>query len=70
MIKRRVRRLLQMKIKKRFFILILLLALVFLIAGSTDSFAVQPGTRTNDINGIDDAKYPGFKTMINNLKAK
>lgn len=59
-----------MKIKKRFFILILLLALVFLIAGSTDSFAVQPGTRTNDINGIEDAKYPGFKTMINNLKAK
>lgn len=46
------------------------LLLVFNPITSNNSYAVTPGTLTSDINGVDDSRYPGYKVLINNLKAK
>lgn len=45
------------------------LLLVFNPITSSSSYAVTPGTLTSDINGVDDGRYPGYKILINNLKA-
>lgn len=55
--------------KKKIFVSILLVTLIYIVLG-IKAFAEPPGTLTSDINGIDDAKYPGYKTLINEMKTK
>ena len=58
--------------KKKIFVSILIVTLIYILLGmlGNKAFATTPGTLTSDINGVDDAKYPGYKTLINEMKAK
>lgn len=58
--------------KKKLFVSILIVAIIYIILGMlvNRAFATTPGTLTSDINGIDDAKYPGYKAVINEMRAK
>ena len=55
---------------KKFVIAIITILLYIFISLICASYAVEKGTLTRDINGIDDSKYPGYKTLMNNLKNK
>lgn len=55
---------------KKFVILIISVFIYIFISLIGASYAATKGTLTRDINGIDENKYPGFKTLINNLKSK
>lgn len=58
--------------KKKLFVSILIVAIIYIVLGmlGNRAFATTPGTLTSDINGIDDAKYPGYKVVINEMRAK
>ena len=58
--------------KKKINISIFIIIVIYIILGLTGSkvFANTPGTLTSDINGIDDNKYPGYKSLMNEMKAK
>lgn len=62
----------KIKRKKKLIVSILIVVLIYIVLGMLGSkaFATTPGTLTSDINGIDDSKYPGYKTLINEMKAK
>lgn len=58
--------------KKKLFVSILIVVIIYMILGMLGNrvFATTPGTLTSDINGVDENKYPGYKSLINNMKAK
>ena len=58
--------------KKKIFVSILLVAILYIMLGILGGavFATTPGILTSDINGVDDAKYPGYKALINDMKTK
>lgn len=58
--------------KKKIFVSILLVAILYIMLGILGGavFATTPGILTSDINGVDDAKYPGYKALINDMKSK
>ena len=58
--------------KKKLIVSILIVAVIYILLGmlGNTAFANTPGTLTSDINGIDDAKYPGYKSLMNEMKAK
>ena len=58
--------------KKKLIVSILLVAIIYILLGmlGNRAFATTPGTLTSDINAIDDSKYPGYKTLMNDMKAK
>ena len=58
--------------KKKIFVSIFIVTIIYIILGMLGNkvFATTPGTLTSDINGIDDSKYPGYKTIINEMRAK
>lgn len=58
--------------KKKLIVSILIVAVIYILLGMLGSaaFATAPGTLTSDINGIDDSKYPGYKSLMNDMKAK
>ena len=51
-------------------ILIIMILLYILMSVLVVCNAATAGTLSRDINSIDNNKYPGFKTQINNLKSK
>lgn len=55
---------------KKFVIIIIAILIYILISLISTVFAVEKGTLSQDINGIDESKYPGYKTLIKNLKSK
>ena len=58
--------------KKKLIVSIFIIAIIYIILGMLGNrvFATTPGTLTSDINGVDDSKYPGYKTLINEMKSK
>lgn len=58
--------------KKNIFVSILLVTILYIMLGILGGavFATTPGILTSDINGVDDAKYPGYKALINDMKSK
>ena len=58
--------------KKKLIVSIFIIAIIYIILGMLGSkvWATTPGTLTSDINGVDDAKYPGYKALINEMKSK
>lgn len=62
----------KIKTKKKLFVSIFIVTIIYIILGMLENrvFATTAGTLTSDINGIDDSKYPGYKTTINEMKAK
>ena len=58
--------------KKKLIVTILIVAVIYILLGMLGSavFATTPGTLTSDINGIDDSKYPGYKSLMNEMKEK
>ncbi len=62
----------KIKVKKKLIVSIFIVAIIYIVLGMLGNrvFATTPGTLTSDINGIDDAKYPGYKTLMNEMKAK
>ena len=55
-------------IKLKILIITILIYIAIALAGICG--VVEAGTSSRDINGIDNNKYPGIKTYINNLKNK
>jgi len=57
--------------KKKLLISIFIIAIIYIIFGMLGNcaFANTPGILTSDINGVDEAKYPGYKNLINEIKA-
>ena len=51
-------------------ILIIMILLYILMSALVVCNAATAGTLSRDINSIDNNKYPGFKTQINDLKSK
>ena len=62
----------EIKRKKKLIVSILIVAIIYILLGILGNrvFANTPGTLTSDINGIDDTKYPGYKNLMNEMKAK
>lgn len=58
--------------RKKIFVSIFIVTMIYIILGifGNSAFATTPGTLTSDINGVDEAKYPGYKNLINDMKAK
>ena len=58
--------------KNKIVVSIFIVAIIYIILGLVGNkvLATTPGTLTSDINGIDDSKYPGYKTLINEMKSK
>lgn len=62
----------KIKTKKKLIISNLIVIIIYIILSvlGNKAFATTPGTLTSDINGVDDSKYPGYKTLINEMKSK
>ena len=58
--------------KKKICVSIFIVTIIYIILGmfGSEVFATTPGTLTSDINGIDDAKYPGYKAIINDMNTR
>ena len=58
--------------RKKIFVSIFIVTIVYILLGFFGNivFANTPGTLTSDINGVDENKYPGYKNLINDMKAK
>ena len=58
--------------KKKLIVSIFMVAIIYILLGILGSvaFATTPGTLTSDINAVDDAKYPGYKALMNDMKAR
>ena len=58
--------------RKKIFVSIFIVTIVYILLGffGNIAFANTPGTLTSDINGVDENKYPGYKNLINDMKAK
>lgn len=58
--------------KKKMLFSIFIVTIIYIILGifGNIAFASTPGTLTSDINGVDEARYPGYKKLINDMKAK
>ena len=56
--------------KKKVIVFIIAIFIYILMSLPVVCNAVEKGTLTDDINGIDENKYPGFKTQITNLQNK
>ena len=58
--------------KKKISVSIFIIVVIYILLGlfGNKVLANTPGTLTSDINGIDDNKYPGYKTLMNEMKAK
>lgn len=57
--------------KRKVFVSIFIVAIIYILLGifANNVFAATPGTLTSDIAGIDESKYPGYKELINGMKA-
>ena len=62
----------KIKTNKKIIVSIFIVTVIYIILGffGNKVFATTPGTLTSNINEVDEAKYPGYKTLINNMKAK
>ena len=58
--------------RKKISVSIFIVTIIYIILGLLGNkvFATTPGTLTSDIDGIDEAKYPGYKTLINDMRTK
>lgn len=58
--------------RKKICVSIFIVTIIYIILGMLGNkvFATTPGTLTSDISGIDDARYPGYKALINDMRAK
>ena len=62
----------KIKTNKKIIVSIFIVTVIYIILGlfGYKVFATTPGTLTSNINEVDEAKYPGYKTLINDMKAK
>ena len=62
----------KIKTNKKIIVSIFIVTVIYIILGffGNKVFATTPGTLTSNINEVDEAKYPGYKTLINDMKAK
>lgn len=62
----------KIKTNKKIIVSIFIVTLIYIILGifGNKVFATTPGTLTSNINEVDEAKYPGYKNLINDMKAK
>ncbi len=51
-------------------IVLLIMNIIPIFVGKVYAADMAKGTLSRDINALDDGLYPGYKTLINNLKAK
>ena len=57
----------KIKTNKKIIVSIFIVTLIYIILGifGNKVFATTPGTLTSNINEVDEAKYPGYKNLIN-----
>ena len=62
----------KIKTNKKIIVSIFIVTVIYIILGffGNKVFATTPGTLTSNINEVDETKYPGYKTLINGMKAK
>lgn len=62
----------KIKTNKKIIVSIFIVTVIYIILGffGNKVFATTPGTLTSNINEVDETKYPGYKTLINDMKAK
>ena len=58
--------------RKKICVSIFIVTIIYIILGMLGNkvFATTPGTLTSDLSGIDDARYPGYKVLIIDMRAK